>query len=246
MPTNTELRWDQTGERIFETGDKNLALYVMNDDGSYAAGVAWNGLTSISETPSGAEATDLWADDIKYAVMRSSEQYGGTIEAYQSPIQFDQCDGAAGENGVAVRQQKRRAFGLSYLTTVGNDVELNDYSEKLHLIYNATANPSDRSHSTINDSPEAITFSWEYTTTPVDVNGTVTVKKTATGTETSETVEGYKPTACIVVTKIKANSSAGVVGNEATFEYLKDILWGRNGETPRLPSPTEVVGMFQS
>lgn len=218
------LIWDKTGERIYETGDKNLALFVMNDDGTYRAGVAWNGLTSISETPSGAEATDLWADDIKYAVMRSSEQYGGTIEAYQSPIQFDECDGSITNNGVSVRQQKRRAFGLAYVTTVGNDVQLNDYGEKLHLVYNATANPSDRSYSTINDSPEAITFSWEYTTTPVEVN------------DPSRNVTGYKPTSCIVITKTAANANL--------YEAFKLIVQGSPSADARLPLPAEVIEYF--
>lgn len=218
------LVWDKTGERIYETGDKNLALYVMKDDGTYDKGVAWNGLTSISETPSGAEATDLWADDIKYAVMRSSEQYGGTIEAYQSPIEFDACDGSITNNGVSVRQQKRRAFGLSYITTVGNDVQLNDYGEKLHLVYNATANPSDRSYSTINDSPEAITFSWEYTTTPIEVN------------DVARNVTGYKPTSCIVITKTAENANL--------YEAFKMIVQGSSTADARLPLPSEVIEYF--
>lgn len=218
------LQWDKTGERIYETGDKNLALYVMNDDGTYAKGVEWNGLTSISETPSGAEATDLWADDIKYAVMRSSEQYGGTIEAYQSPIEFDACDGSITNNGVSVRQQKRRAFGLSYITTVGNDVQLNDYGEKLHLVYNATANPSDRSYSTINDSPEAITFSWEYTTTPIEVN------------DPARNVTGYKPTSCIVITKTAENANL--------YDAFKLIVQGSLTADARLPLPAEVIEYF--
>jgi hypothetical protein len=218
------LEWDKSGERIYETGDKNLALYVMNDDGTYRKGKEWNGLTSISETPSGAEATDLWADDIKYAVMRSSEQYGGTIEAYQSPIEFDECDGSITNNGVSVRQQKRRAFGLSYVTTVGNDVQLNDYGEKLHLVYNATANPSDRSYSTINDSPEAITFSWEYTTTPIEVN------------DPTRNITGYKPTACIVITKTQANANL--------YDAFKEIVQGSASADARLPLPAEVIAYF--
>lgn len=218
------LVWDKTGERIYETGDKNLALYVMNDDGTYREGVAWNGLTSISESPSGAEATDLWADDIKYAVMRSSEQYGGTIEAYQSPIQFDECDGSVTNNGVSVRQQKRRAFGLSYVTTVGNDVQLNDYGEKLHLVYNATANPSDRTYNTINDSPEAITFSWEFTTTPIEVN------------DPARNITGYKPTACIVITKTAANANL--------YDAFKLIVQGSGSANARLPLPSEVIAYF--
>lgn len=218
------LEWDKTGQRIYETGDKNLALYVMKDDGTYDKGKAWNGLTSISESPSGAEATDLWADDIKYAVMRSSEQYGGTIEAYQSPIEFDECDGSITNNGVSVRQQKRRAFGLSYITTVGNDVQLNDYGEKLHLIYNATANPSDRTYNTINDSPEAITFSWEFTTTPIEVN------------DPTRNITGYKPTACIVITKTQANANL--------YDAFKLIVQGSGGADPRLPLPSEVIAYF--
>ena len=218
------LVWDRSGERIYETGDKNLALFVMKDDGTYDKGIAWNGLTSISESPSGAEATDLWADDIKYAVMRSSEQYGGTIEAYQSPIEFDQCDGSITNNGVSVRQQKRRAFGLAYITTVGNDVQLNDYGEKLHLVYNATANPSDRSYSTINDSPEAITFSWEFTTTPIEVN------------DPAYNITGYKPTACIVITRTAENANL--------YDAFKQIVQGSGSADARLPLPAEVIAYF--
>lgn len=172
-----KLQWDQAGERLYQTGDKQMALFVFNSttktiDGettNYYNGVAWNGITAVTESPSGAEPTDLWADDTKYATMRSAEQFGGTIEAYTYPDAWEQCDGSITTNGVTIGQQARKAFGLAYITTVGNDTELNDYGEKLHLVYNATANPSERSYATINDSPEAITFSWEFTTTPIDV-----------------------------------------------------------------------------
>lgn len=167
-----KLVWDQTGKRIYETGDKQVALFVQNTDGTYQKGVAWNGITAITESPSGAEATDLWADDTKYATMRSAEQLGGTIEAYTYPEEFEQCDGSAQPvTGLSIGQQSRRSFGLAYITTVGNDTMLNDYGEKLHLVYGCTASPSERSYATINDSPEAITFSWEFETTPVDVTG---------------------------------------------------------------------------
>lgn len=214
------LVWDKVGERYYETGDKQLALYVVNDQNQYGEGVAWNGVTAITESPSGAEATDLWADDIKYATMRSSEQFGGTIEAYQSPPDFDACDGSISENGVTIRQQKRRQFGLAYVTTVGNDTQLNDYGEKLHLVYGCTANPSDRSYSTINDSPEAITFSWEFTTTPVEVG------------------EGYKPTSQIVIDSRTANADL--------YAAFKKIVFGDETHAPSLPSPAEVLAHFGS
>ena len=226
-----KLQWDQAGERLYQTGDKNMALFVFNSttktiDGettNYYNGVAWNGITAITESPSGAEPTDLWADDTKYATMRSAEQFGGTIEAYTYPDKWEECDGSITTNGVTVGQQGRKAFGLAYITTVGNDTELNDYGEKLHLVYNATANPSERSYATINDSPEAITFSWEFTTTPIDVG------------------EGYKKTALLTIDSKKANADK--------YAAFKNKVFGSDSRDETaggayLPLPADVIAFF--
>lgn len=226
-----KLQWDQAGERLYQTGDKNMALFVFNSttktiDGettNYYNGVAWNGITAITESPSGAEPTDLWADDTKYATMRSAEQFGGTIEAYTYPDKWEECDGSITTNGVTVGQQGRKAFGLAYITTVGNDTELNDYGEKLHLVYNATANPSERSYATINDSPEAITFSWEFTTTPIDVG------------------EGYKKTALLTIDSKKANADK--------YAAFKNKVFGSDSRDESaggayLPLPADVIAFF--
>lgn len=235
------LEWDQAGKRLYQTGDKNMVLYVFNSTAetieghstNYYDGVAWNGITAITESPSGAEPTDLWADDTKYATMRSAEQFGGTIEAYTYPDEWEQCDGSVTTNGVTIGQQGRKAFGLAYITTVGNDTELNDHGEKLHLVYNATANPSERSYATINDSPEAITFSWEFTTTPIDVDGTGTYKKTSLLT--------------IDTTRL---DTAG----KAKYEQFKELVFGRKANAtanpevtairPHLPLPADVIAFF--
>lgn len=235
------LEWDQAGQRLYQTGDKNMVLYVFNsttktiegNTTNYYDGVAWNGITAITESPSGAEPTDLWADDTKYATMRSAEQFGGTIEAYTYPDEWEQCDGSITTNGVTIGQQGRKAFGLAYITTVGNDTELNDHGEKLHLVYNATANPSERSYATVNDSPEAITFSWEFTTTPIDVDGTGTYKKTSLLT--------------IDTTRL---DTAG----KAKYEQFKELVFGRKADEtaspavtaiePHLPLPADVIAFF--
>lgn len=236
------LEWDQAGKRLYQTGDKNMVLYVFNSttktiEGNitnYYDGVAWNGITAITESPSGAEPTDLWADDTKYATMRSAEQFGGTIEAYTYPDEWEQCDGSVTtDGGVTIGQQGRKAFGLAYITTVGNDTELNDHGEKLHLVYNATANPSERSYATINDSPEAITFSWEFTTTPIDVDGKGTYKKTSLLT--------------IDTTRL---DTAG----KAKYEQFKELVFGRKADEtaspavtaiePHLPLPADVIAFF--
>lgn len=165
-----KLVWDKTGERFYETGVKNCALYVRDGAGTYPKGVPWNGITAITESPSGAEATPLYADDIKYLNLISNEEFGATIEAYTYPAEFAACDGSAElTKGVKIGQQPRKSFGLAYKTTLGNDVDNNDYGYKLHLIYGCLAAPSEKAYATINDSPEAITFSWEITTTPVEV-----------------------------------------------------------------------------
>ena len=183
-----KLVWDNTGDRLYETGVKQAVLYPVGEGGLYPKGVAWNGITAVTESPSGAEATALYADDIKYLNLISTEEFGATIEAYTYPTEFEQCDGSASiAKGVSIGQQARKTFGLSYKTTLGNDVDGNDYGYKLHLIYGALAAPSEKSYATINDSPEAITFSWEVTTTPVNVTG-------------------YKPTACVTIDSTKVNA----------------------------------------
>ena len=162
-----KLTWDNSGERLYETGVRNGVLYPMANN-AYTKGVAWNGLTAVTESPSGAEETALWADDIKYLSLRSAEEFGGTIEAYTYPDEWAECDGSATlTTGVTIGQQPRKTFGLCYRTVLGNDTDLEAHGYKLHLIYGCTASPSERAYQTINDSPEAITFSWEFTTVPV-------------------------------------------------------------------------------
>lgn len=211
-----KLVWDKTGDRLYETGVKNGVLYIPTA-GVYSKGVAWNGLTAVTESPSGAEATALYADDTKYLSLMSAEEFGATIEAYTYPDEFAVCDGSAElADGVTIGQQKRSTFGLCYKTTVGNDTEGNDHGYKLHIIYGAQAKPSERAYASINDSPEAITFSWEITTTPVNVTGA-------------------KPTASLVIDSTKADPSK--------LAALEDILYGKDGEPgnePRLPLPDEI------
>ena len=211
-----KIVWDKTGERLYETGVKNGVLYVQ-EGGAYPKGVAWNGLTAVTESPSGAEATPLYADDIKYLNLLSAEEFGATIEAYTYPDEFAACDGSAAlVDGVMIGQQARKTFGLCYRTTIGNDTNGNDYGYKLHIIYGALAAPSEKAYATINDSPEAITFSWEVTTTPVNVTGA-------------------KPTASITIDSTKADPTK--------LAALEDILYGKDGEPgnePRLPLPDEI------
>ena len=186
---NRKITWDQIGERLYEAGVRNGILFPQGEGGVYSAGVAWNGLAGVTESPSGAEASPLYADDIKYLNLLSTEEFGATIEAYTYPDEFAQCDGSASiAKGVFIGQQKRKQFGLVYRTVLGNDVDNNDYGYKLHFIYGALAAPSEKPYSTINDSPEAITFSWEVTTTPVNV-------------------DGYKPTAYVVIDSTKVDAS---------------------------------------
>ena len=213
----SKLVWDQTGERFYETGVKQGVLYVQTA-GAYPKGVAWNGLTAVTESPSGAEATALYADDIKYLNLMSAEEFGATIEAYTYPEEFEVCDGSAAlATGVSIGQQKRATFGLCYRTTLGNDTDGNDYGYKLHLIYGALAAPSEKVYATINDSPEAITFSWELTTTPVAVTG-------------------HKPTACITIDSTKADKTK--------LAALEDILYGSESEEARLPLPDEIATLM--
>lgn len=211
----SKIVWDQTGERLYETGVKRGVLYVQDSGGTYPKGVAWNGLTAVTESPSGAEATPLYADDIKYLNLISTEELGGTIEAYTYPDEFAECDGSASiATGVYIGQQPRKTFGMCYTTTVGNDVDSNAHGYKLHLIYGALASPSEKAYSTINDSPEAITFSWEFSTTPVNVTG-------------------FKPTANIVIDSTKATPEK--------LAALEKILYGDTEVEPRLPLPNEVA-----
>lgn len=214
----TALTWDQVGERLYETGVDHGVLYIPNGSGVYDTGVAWNGLTAVTESPSGAEASPQYADNIKYLNLVSAEEFGATIEAYTYPDEFGQCDGtAAPSDGVLLGQQGRKAFGLCYRTRLGNDLDGVDYAYKLHLIYGALAAPSEKAYSTINDSPEAITFSWEVATTPV-------------------LVDGYKPTSVIVVDSSVVDATA--LGD------LEEILYGSVGVDPRLPLPDEVITLF--
>lgn len=223
----SKLVWDQTGERYYETGVKQGVLYPQATGGTYPKGVAWNGLTAVTESPSGAEATALYADDIKYLNLISAEEFGATIEAYTYPDEFAQCDGSAAlATGVSIGQQSRKAFGLCYRTTLGNDVDGNDFGYKLHIIYNALAAPSEKAYATINDSPEAITFSWEITTTPVNVTG-------------------FKPTASITIDSTKVDKSK--------LTSLEEILYGKDapsnggeGTDPRLPLPNEIAELMKT
>lgn len=217
MPdTHAPLSWDETGNRLFETGTKKGVLFVMNSDGTYGNGIAWNGLTAVTESNSGAEETALWADDMKYAVMRSAEEFGITIEAYQCPPEFYACDGsAAAATGVTLSGQGRKGFGFSYVTTVGNDVNGRDHGYKIHLVYGCTASPSERSYQTINDSPDAITLSWEVSTQPVSVGTVGNVD--------------YKPTSHIVIDSTTCDAQ-----KLAAFEA---VLYGSTDADSRLPLP---------
>lgn len=211
----SKLVWDQTGERLYETGVKQGVLYVQDTTGAYPKGVAWNGLTAVTESPSGAEATPLYADDTKYLNLLSAEEFGATIEAYMYPDEFKACNGEAElVGGVSLGQQKRSAFGLCYKTTIGNDVDGNDHGYKIHIIYGALAAPSEKAYATINDSPEAITFSWEVTTTPV-------------------AVEGFKPTASVTIDSTKAD--------EAKLAALEAAIYGTEEKEAYLPLPDEIA-----
>lgn len=221
------LTWDKTGERYYETGVKQGVLYPIQTGGVYSKGVAWNGLTAVTESPSGAEATALYADDIKYLNLMSTEEFGCTIEAYTYPEEFAACDGSASlATGVMIGQQKRQTFGLCYKTTLGNDVDGNDYGYKLHLVYGCLAAPSEKAYNTINDSPDAVTFSWEVSTTPVSV-------------------DGFKPTAQITIDSTKVEKKK--------LTALENILYGTDGASdsdtgvgPRLPLPNDVANLMKT
>lgn len=213
------LTWDETGKRFYETGVRKGVLYVQDNAGTYPKGVAWNGLTAVTESPSGADSNPLYADDIKYLDLRSAEEFGATVEAYTYPDEFAECDGTAElAEGVTIGQQARKSFGLCYRTVLGNDINNDAYGYKLHLIYGATAAPSEKGYQTVNDSPEAITFSWELTTTPVNVTG-------------------MKPTALITIDSTKADADK--------LKALEAILYGSGETEARLPLPDEVKTLMK-
>ena len=214
----SKIVWDAIGEHTFETGVRNGVLYLQGAEGTYNTGVAWNGLTSVSESPEGAEATDLYADDIKYLTLMSAENFKATIEAYTYPPEFEECDGSATiAKGVVIGQQPRKPFGLCYRTSIGNDTDGNEHGYKLHIVYGCQASPSEKQYSTINDSPDAVTFSWEVNTTPVNVNG-------------------KKPTATLIIDSTKAD--------KAKLTALEAILYGSEEQEPRLPMPDEIAALM--
>lgn len=211
------LTWDKTGDRLYETGVDHGVLYIPTA-GAYTVGYAWNGLTAITEAPSGAEASPIYADNIKYLSLTSAEEFGGTIEAYTYPEEFGQCDGTAEPvAGVLIGQQARKSFGLCYRTLLGNDTEGQDHGFKLHLVYGAQAAPSEKAYSTVNDSPEATTFSWEFTTSPVNVTG-------------------RKPTSILTIDSTKVDA-------EGLADLLK-ILYGTGATPARMPLPDEIITLL--
>ena len=216
----TKIKWDEIGERYYETGVKNAVLYTRNSSGLYPKGVAWNGITAINEKPSGAEPSPIYADDIKYLTLVSAEEFAASIEAYTYPDEFAVCDGSAElAEGVYIGQQNRKQFGLCYRTVLGDDIDMNDYGYKLHLVYGCLAATSEKGYSTINDSPEAITFSWEISTTPVAVTG-------------------HKPTALVTIDSTKVDAEK--------LAELEAILYGSDepASEARLPLPDEVAAIF--
>lgn len=214
----TKLKWDQVGEKFYETGVDQGVLYLPNSSGAYDNGFPWNGLVSVSESPSGAESNKQYADNTVYLNLVSAEEFSATVEAFTYPEEFAECDGTAVPvAGVYVGQQRRKSFGLSYRTRVGNDIDAADHGYKLHLIYGALAAPTEKAYTTINDSPEAITFSWELSTTPIDV-------------------PGLKPTATLTIDSTKVSA--------AKLAELEDLLYGTVGVNAQLPSPGAVIAMF--
>ena len=215
-----KLVWDEVGKRTYETGVDKGVLYVQDAEGAYGKGVAWNGLTAVNEAPSGAEPTPLYADNIKYLELTSKEEYGATIEAYTYPDEFEACDGSAeiGE-GVVIGQQSRKVFGLCYRTVKGNDVKNNDYGYKIHLVYGCKAKPAQKNYQTINDSPEAITFSWEVSTTPVEV-------------------EGFKATATVTIDSTKVTAEK--------LKAIEEALYGTESVEPKLLLPNEILAIVKA
>lgn len=233
---NYKLKWDETGKRYFESGNKQGVLYQIDSNGEYVSGEAWNGLTAVSSNAGGAEANELWADDMKYAVLRSAETYGGTIECYTYPDSFKQNNGEAnlveGVPGIVASGQSRKAFGFSFRTSIGNDVDGLDHGYKLHLVYNATASPSEKGYQTINDSPDAITMSYEFETTPIRIN------------------DSMKPTAHIEIDSTQLSDAHG----QAFLAALEQILYGTpetsvgadDAIEPRMPLPAELITLYNS
>lgn len=215
MATGKKLEWDKTGERLYETGVEQCALYVQSDSGTYPKGVAWNGISEIDENPSGVEESAVFADNMKYLSLYSAENMGGNINAYTYPDEFGECIGEAElAKGAYIGQQTRKAFGLAYKTKIGNDVKADAYGYKLHLVYGARASVSEKTYNTINDSPEAMSLSWEYSTTPVNVTG-------------------HKPTAILTIDSTKCDP--------AKLAALETILYGSENADARLPLPDEVA-----
>lgn len=214
-----KLIWDDLGQKLYETGVSNAVLYLQDDTGAYNKGVAWNGLTKVTESPSGAEATPLYADNVKYLNLMSTEEFGGTIEAYTYPDEFLKCDGGAEiSKGIIAGQQVRKQFGLCYKTIIGNDVKGNDYGYKLHIVYGCLASPSSKDYQTINDSPEAISLSWEFKSTPVPVTD-------------------QKPTATLVIDSTKVN--------ETTLTAIEEVLYGTDTIEASLPLPDDIIALVQ-
>lgn len=221
-----KITWDKTGERLYETGVDHGVLYLLQNDGTYNKGVAWNGLTAVTESPSGAEPNPLYADNIKYLNLLSTEEFGATIEAYTYPDEFAQCDGSASlADGVMAGQQKRKTFGLCYRTVIGNDIDGNDHGYKLHFIYGALAAPSEKAYNTINDSPEAITFSWEISTTPVEVTD-------------------FKPMASVTIDSTKADATKLTALELILYGKDPTTTDGNDGVDPRMPLPGELITLM--
>ena len=214
----SKLVWDQSGKRLYETGVDNGVLYPIQTGGVYSKGVAWNGLTAVTESPSGADVNDIYADNMKYLGLVGAEKFGATVEAYTYPDEFAECDGSIElVKGATIGQQNRKVFGMVYRTVIGNDVDGNEHGYKLHLIYGATAAPSEKAYNTINEDPEAITFSWELSTTPVNVTG-------------------HKPTASLTIDSTKADPTK--------LAELEKILFGDTETEPRLPLPDEIAQLL--
>lgn len=222
----SKLVWDKVGERFYETGVDHGVLYPIQTSGQYTKGVAWNGLSAVTESPSGAEASPIYADNIKYLNLMSAEDFGGTIEAYTAPDEFAECDGSVEvAPGVFAGQQSRKIFGLSYRTILGNDVDSNDYGYKLHLVYGCLASVSEKGYTSVNDSPEPIAMSWEFSTTPVEITQTIEGKK-------------LKPTAILTLDSTKVDAGK--------MKALEEILYGSEETEPRLPLPDEVITLLTS
>ena len=224
-----KLVWDKVGERLYETGVSNGVLYPTVDGGEYGEGVAWNGLSSVNESPSGAEASPVYADNIKYLNILSAEEFGGTIEAYTSPKEFMECDGSKElAPGVYAGQQNRKLFGLSYKTLIGNDVDSNDHGYKIHLVYGCLASPADKGYASVNDSPDPLSLSWEFSTTPVEITTEIEGKK-------------LKPTSILTFDSTKVDSKKLAALEEILYGKNPTTSGGNDGVAARLPLPDEVI-----